>query len=211
MPISGDDYISPSRLQNKLDGVGQSKPLKLCYIGRAIDMKGPMDWLNAVHELIKSGVGVTAKWLGDGSLLEKMRATVENLGLNKYVAFPGYVSDRKEVLQTLQDSDVFLFCHKTPESPRCLVEALASGCPLVGYAGAYPQELVARYGGGGFATTGDWKGLASIVQDLDTNREKLRELVRSASISGRIYERDATMQNRIDLIDKYLKPVTPLG
>jgi glycosyltransferase involved in cell wall biosynthesis len=205
MPICGDDYITHGRLQNKLDALDHGRPLKLCYIGRAIDMKGPIDWLKTVHELIKSGVKINATWLGDGSLLSTMRTTAENLGLKNYVTFPGYISDRREILQTLQDSDIFLFCHKTPESPRCLVEALASGCPLVGYGSAYPQDLVARCGGGRFATLGNWKELANIVQDLETNREKLRDLIRRASVSGRLYDRDATMQNRIDLINKHMK------
>jgi hypothetical protein len=58
---------------------------------------------------------------------------------------------------------------------------------------------------------GNSKELANIVQDLHTNREKLRELIRLASISGRLYERDATMQRRIDLIKEYLKPAAELA
>jgi glycosyltransferase involved in cell wall biosynthesis len=206
IPICDEDYITPTQLQKKLDGVAPSKPLKLCYVGRAIDMKGPMDWLKVVYELTKSGVKINAIWMGDGSLLSSMQKTAEDLGLTDNVVLPGYVSDRREILQTLQDADLFLFCHKTPESPRCLVEALASGCPLVGYVSGYPQELVSQYGGGRFATLGDWKELAGIVRALDKDRDGLRELIRLASASGRLYERDAMMQHRIDLIKEYLNP-----
>ena len=104
------------------------------------------------------------------------------------------------IMQTLKNSDIFLFCHKTPESPRCLVEALVSGCPLVGYGSAFPKDLVAQRGGGQFAAVGDWRELVNIVKKLDKNREKLGELIQSASATGRLYERDATMQHRIDLI-----------
>ena len=148
MPISNEDYITQAQLQSNLNGINESRPLKLCYIGRAIEMKGPIDWLETLHELIKNGVEFNATWLGDGSLLPSMRAMAENLGMTDYVHFSGYVSDREQVLQTLRNSDIFLFCHKTPESPRCLVEALASGCPLIGYGSAYPKEIVAQRGGG---------------------------------------------------------------
>ena len=116
-----------------------------------------------------------------------------------------YLTGRR--LKTLRDSDIFLFCHKTPEFPRCLVEALASGCPLIGYGSAYPRELTAERGGGQFArldATG--KELADLVTALDKDRGTLRELIQAASASGELYERDRMMQQRIDLIKKYLKP-----
>jgi glycosyltransferase involved in cell wall biosynthesis len=206
MPISQNDYITDVELQSKLGGLNESRPLRVCYIGRVIDMKGPIDWLKTLHELEKRGVEISATWLGDGSLLPNMRSTVESLGMTSYVKLPGYVSDREEILRTLKDSDIFLFCHTTPESPRCLVEALASGCPLIGYGSAYPKELVGQCGGGKFASVGDWKDLVNVVTELDKNREKLRELIKFASASGRLYERDATMQRRIDLIKKYVRP-----
>ena len=52
---------------------------------------------------------------------------------------------------------VLVFCHTTPESPRNLVEALISGCPIVGYHSDFAAELVGD-GGGAFVTTGDVKG-----------------------------------------------------
>jgi glycosyltransferase involved in cell wall biosynthesis len=206
MPVSKADYITDNELQDKLSGLDASRPLKMTYAGRAIDMKGPMDWLKTLHELKRAGVEIDATWLGDGTMLSNMRSMAESLGLAEDVSFRGYVSDREEILRMLRRSDLFLFCHKTPESPRCLVEALASGCPLVGYGSAYPKEIVAQCGGGEFAEVGDWMELARIVTTLDRDRERLRELIRQSSSSGRLYERDATMQRRIDLI----KSIDPL-
>jgi glycosyltransferase involved in cell wall biosynthesis len=206
MPISKEEYVTDAQLETKLNDLVEGRPLTLCYVGRAIDMKGPMDWLKALHKLVKSDLVMRAVWLGDGSLLPNMQATAEKLGISDSVTFAGYVSDRNQILRTLKESDIFLFCHKTRESPRCLVEALACGCPLVGYGSAYPKEIVAQRGGGRFSTVGDWNGLADIVQDLDKNREKLCALTREASASGRLYERDSTMQRRIDLIKQYLRP-----
>ena len=126
--------------------------------------------------------------------------------MTEYVSFPGYVSERDEILQTLKDSDIFLFCHNTPESPRCLVEALASGCPLIGYGSAYPKDLVAQSGGGEFAALGNWKELADIVQHLDRNRDKLRELIRSASTWGRSYDWHTHLRRRAVLIREMPTP-----
>lgn len=211
MPISEVDYITNEQLQSKLSSVSESRSLRVCYVGRAVDMKGPTDWLTTLHELKKCGVEITATWLGDGSLLPSMKSMAKSLGLTGSVKFSGYVSSREEILRTLRHSDIFLFCHKTPESPRCLIEALASGCPLIGYGSAYPRELVEQFGGGQFSAVGDWKNLVNIVKAIDQDRTKLRELIQSASISGRLFERDATMQQRIDLIRKYLGPAKSIS
>ena len=206
--IYKDDQITDVQLERKLDNIKNNLPLKICYVGRAVDMKGPMDWLYAVHELIKSGVQLKATWLGDGSLLTAMRTGAESLGIAKHVSFPGYVTDRKEILRTMKEADIFLFCHKTRESARCLGEALACGCPLVGYASAYPVDLVARHGGGLFASQGDWGELAKLVQRLTNSREELATLTSRASISGKRFDRTETMKNRIELIKKYVAPTT---
>ena len=206
MPISKEDYITNSQLQMKLNALDENRPLRISYVGRVIDMKGPLDWLEVLCRVMERGVAIDAKWLGDGSLLPKMRAAAENLGIADKVRFVGYVSDREKILQTLRDLDIFLFCHKTPESPRCLVEALASGCPLIGYGGGYPRELTAERGGGQFASVDNRVELADLVTALNENRGKLREMIRAASASGELYERDATMQQRIELIKQYLGP-----
>jgi glycosyltransferase involved in cell wall biosynthesis len=138
--------------------------------------------------------------LGDGSLLADMRTKIDKLGIGESVTLTGFVMDPNLVLQKMKDSDIFLYCHKTQESARCLGEALACGCPLIGYASAYPVELVGQHGGGQFAGLGDWGDLAEKIQYLDRNREKLSKLINDASVSGSIFDREARLRDRIDLI-----------
>src|SRR5262249_54787600 len=84
MTISKDDYITEGELQEKLASVGRDRPLRLCYAGRAIEMKGPMDWLNTINELVQAGVKLRATWLGDGSLLAEMRSAAEAMGISAH-------------------------------------------------------------------------------------------------------------------------------
>ena len=199
-PISANDRIGDAELAGKRGAVTSGRPLKLCYVGRCIEMKGPSDWLSTLHQIEAHGVAFEAVWLGAGSALERMRAKTNALGLQGRVEFRGHVADRDAVLRVMRDSDLFLFCHQTPESPRCLVEALASGCPLVGYASAYARELVEQEGGGQFVDAGDWRGLADLLTFLARDRDKIRDLIQAAAASGRLHDRDRAMQRRIDLI-----------
>ena len=201
--ISPEDHISAVRLQAKRDRIAAKEPLSISYAGQAIARKGPLDWLKAIHGISEAGVEFQATWFGDGSLMPEMKREAERLGIGGKVMFPGSVG-RKEIMATLQNTDIFLFCHKTGESPRCLGEALASGCALVGYGTQYPRELVAKRGGGEFTEMDDSQGLADIIVCLDRDRAKLDGLVAAAAASGRLLDRDIAMQERIDLIKTHL-------
>ena len=203
--VSMEDQLSAAEVQAKLAQIKNEKTLAIAYAGRMIEMKGPLEWLKAIHGAIENGVDLQATWFGDGPLMPEMRQNLERLGVGRSVSFPGALG-RTEVMARLRKTDIFLFCHKTGESPRCLSEALASGCALVGYGSAFPRDLVARYGGGEFAGLGDWKGLASIIIALDRDRAKLGALVEAAASSGKLLERNAAIQERIDLIKTYLTP-----
>lgn len=204
MTISKTDHIAEVELQEKLAKVGTARPLRLCYVGRAIEMKGPMDWLDVIDQLVKAGIQIRATWLGDGSLLQQMRGAADSMGISTYVDLLGYVGERQAIQRTLKEADILLFCHKTKESARIFGEALSSGCPIVGYGSAYPKELVEQHGGGVFVEVGDRRGLADVVRRLAQDPDALRQLIRNASLSGRLIDRDSLMQQRIDLIKEHV-------
>jgi glycosyltransferase involved in cell wall biosynthesis len=201
--VSSEDYIPVAELRDKLDKIKRGNAITIAYAGRMVDMKGPLDWVSTVHAVIESEVKLHATWFGDGPLMSEIRREVERLGIGPNVTLAGTVS-REDLMRRLRRTDIFLFCHKTGESPRCLSEALAAGCSLVGYGSKFPRDLVANYGGGEFARSGDWKMLASIVVSLNRDRPRLKQLMESASASGRKLDRETAMQERIDLIKRYL-------
>ena len=157
--VSSVDHIPTESARRKTRARKKDKPLTISYAGRMIEMKGPFDWLRAIRGAVDAGVELRATWFGDGSLMSEMQHEAKQLGIHNRVAFAGIV-DRDEIMASLQKTDIFLFCHKTGESPRCLGEALAAGCPLVGYGTAYSRDLVATRGGGAFAAVGDYHALA---------------------------------------------------
>lgn len=182
------DQISPDELAAKLATIRAGEPLQICYAGRASGMKGPLDWLKVLHQVHRAGVPFQATWLGDGELLPEMKQLAKTLEIADYVSFPGFVGDRTTIYETLRHHHLFLFCHKTPESPRCLIEALVSGCPLVGYESRYQTELVAREGGGILTPLDQWQTLADAVIQLDRDRETLAKLTAAAAEKGRSFD-----------------------
>lgn len=198
------DQIDPAKVAAKIEQVASGQLLRICYVGRATEMKGPIDWIHVIDRLHQAGLRVKATWLGDGNSLPEMRQLAEQLNLSDCIEFGGFVRDRQQILETMRQHHIFMFCHKTPESPRCLVEALVSGTPIVGYDSAYPRGLVAEYGGGIFTPLHDQAALAEQVLELNRDRSKLCDLIREAAKSGKLYDEETVFQHRSDLIKRYL-------
>lgn len=156
--------------------------LQIVYAGRVDADKGPRDWIETLA-LLEGRVDFAACWYGEGPLLDAMRRDVEARGLTHRIAFPGSIDDRAALLAAVSDADIFMFCHQTQESPRCLIEALVSGTPIVGYDSAYPAELIAAHGGG-LLTPHAPTGLADAICELAGDRDRLAGLYRAAAADG---------------------------
>jgi glycosyltransferase involved in cell wall biosynthesis len=197
------DQINQVDLAQKIASITNRDPLQISYSGRLGEMKSPLDWVRAIDLACQSGVKLKATWLGDGPLLGEAQALARQLAVDQYIDFPGFISDRQQVLSTMRNSHIFMFCHKTPESARCLIEALVSGCPIVGYRSAHADGLVEQTGGGQFVPVNDWQKLAETIVSLDQDRLKLAELVRQAAQSGEKFDQESIYQHRSSLIRQY--------
>ena len=201
--IAKSDHIGSGPLETKIASAGKG-PLKLTYVGRADAMKGPMDWIEVLSGLAAQGIDFQATWIGDGDLLERMKARVSELGLNDRIALPGFSNDRDIVLSALRRSHLFLFCHKTPESPRCLIEALVSGTPIVGYASAFSEDLINAHGGGRLVALNDQIALSAALADLAVDRNALADLIKNAAMDGAPFDDVSVFQHRSEIIKENL-------
>lgn len=202
--IGVKDHISPDRLTAKLAEVRAGAPLRVLYVGRAEMMKGPLDWLAALDGLRQRGVDFQAEWIGDGAMMPEMRLRIEALGLAGRVELRGFVSDRARVIEAYRAAHVFLFCHLTPESPRCLIEALISGTPLIGYEGGFAQDLIAAHGGGLLEPQRDTTSLSDSLAELAGDRSSLAALIGRAAQDGAPFTDEMVFRHRCDLIKTHL-------
>ena len=189
--------ITSTVLDNK---VNRSRAaIRVLYAGRAHAEKGVYDWVEVLAILAQLNIEFSATWLGDGPDLEGARAAVRTAGLGEFVDFPGAIYDRDLLLDQVRDADIFLFCHKTQESPRCLIEALISGTPIVGYESNYASDLI-RHNLGGVLTKGEPQQLAEAVARLVADRPALASLTRAAAADGYPFTDTSVFRHRSDLI-----------
>lgn len=69
-------------------------------------------------------------WLGDGIFLESLKTQCNEMNLRNFY-FRGQVS-AKEVVEEMNECDLFLLASRTEGLPRVIIEAMAQGLPVIG-------------------------------------------------------------------------------
>jgi alpha-1,6-mannosyltransferase len=117
-------------------GLGGDGPL-LIYAGR-IDNEKRADRLLAMFRSLPPDMGAAMVLIGDG----KLRASMMEQAAGLPVAFPGFEDDRAELARALASSDLYVSAMADETFGISVLEAQASGLPVVGVAsGAMPDRV----------------------------------------------------------------------
>ena len=140
-------------------GLPETGPL-LIYAGR-IDNEKRADRLIAMFRALPASLGASLIMLGDGKLRETLMEAAQGLP----VAFPGYVGDRAEIARMLASADIYVSCMADETFGLSVLEAQASGLPVVGFAsGAMVQRVPPALGK--LVTLDDTAAMAQAVVDV---------------------------------------------
>jgi glycosyltransferase involved in cell wall biosynthesis len=198
-----EDAIDQATLNTKLAGISAAPAIRVCYAGRLDPMKAPLEWLKAIATTRDLGVPIEAVWFGEGSLRAAAEAEIRRLKLEGIVRMPGFLSNRAQLLAELRAAHLMAFTHVTPESPRCLLESLISGTPIIGYENKFATDLTTGYGGGSFVSIHDWENLGRRMAALAVDRDKLRSLIQEAAHNGSRFNDAAVFAERSELIRRF--------
>jgi glycosyltransferase involved in cell wall biosynthesis len=190
--IRPEQHISRSGLDRRLKE-RKARSLRIAYAGRVSHEKGFLDWIEAISKA-SSRLNVTATWFGDGPGLNKARAT--SVGLP--ITFAGSLP-HDQLIASLKTFDAFVFCHKTLESPRCLIEALTCGLPLIGYRSPYPEGLIASHRGGVLVESNSPSALATAIVALG-DESRLHSLSLAAKADGAEFTDEHVFAHRAMLV-----------
>lgn len=134
VPLGVDlDNFNPSRGTPVDDGI-----IKLCYVGRMSHEKNPELALATALELHRRGLPVQMNMYGVGPDLDTLK---EQAG-DAPVVFHGFVKGREEVARRFAASDISLSVCPTETFGLAVLEALASGTPVVTSDRGGAHELV---------------------------------------------------------------------
>jgi glycosyltransferase involved in cell wall biosynthesis len=123
---------------------GNKTKTTFLFVGRLEEQKGLIYLIEAVRRLKSDMEGFTVQLVGDGSQRSHLEKLADAYGLGSYVKFTGRL-DLKRLREVYLDSDIFVLPSVWEGMPLTLLEAWASGLPvIVTSVGNIPEVCVNR-------------------------------------------------------------------
>jgi glycosyltransferase involved in cell wall biosynthesis len=160
--------------------------LKLLYVGR-ISKEKNLDLLeNAFRKLCKSHENIHLVIVGEGPYFEEMKKRTAGLP----VTFTGFL-DGEDLCQAYASSDVFVFPSSTDTFGNVILEAQASGLPVVVTDEGGPKENLIPGKTGYVIPANDENRFAGALHDLIDNPALLKDMKSNARrySEGRSFEK----------------------
>ena len=134
------------------------------------------------HEVIIKALGklgnpnIKCLIVGDGNLEQTLKALVKELKLDNQVVFAGY---RNDISDLLHASDAFVFPSLQEGLPVVLMEAMASGLPIICSNIRGNTDLIVDGKGGYLVNPRDVDGIAKAIKTLVDNNDTLEEMIKT--------------------------------
>lgn len=159
--------------------------LKILYVGRVSREKDLPLLEKAFQQIVRCRPGLRLIVVGSGPYLDAMRSSMKGLP----VTFTGYLSG-EDLAQAYASSDIFAFPSATDTFGNVVLEAQASGLPVVVTDRGGPHENVLPSDTGFVVPAGDADAFAAALLDLIDHpalRQRMKEKARD-SMKDRSFE-----------------------
>lgn len=147
-------------------------------VTRFASQKAPMDTILGFNQIIKKGfVNSRLIMVGDGPLLEESKTLAKKLELNNKIIFTGIRNDIPEILKAF---DVFILSSLWEGLPRVILQAIASGVPVIATDIDGNSEIIVDGITGILVKPNDPHQISSKIIELIENLEESNKLVKNA-------------------------------
>ena len=179
--------------------------LRVLFVGNMIQSKGYRDVLDAVGLAHRSGLNLTADFVGGWvrpSDEEDFARRVRALGVEDCVTHHGMVRDRSRVHALYRDADVCALptYYPTEAQPLVIIEALSAGTPVVATRHAAIETMVRHEQEAWFVPPRDPEALAQAFQTITAARLWLKLSRNGRARYESLFGADAVRNQWIDLL-----------
>lgn len=117
------DYFYPNRKKKKEEFI-------FITVGNLVKIKNQKLMIDAFSKAFKEQNNVKLYIIGKGELYEQLQTYIKQLELEKQIKLLGYKS-RKEIVEYLNDSDVFISTSKFETFSIAVIEAMSMSMPII--------------------------------------------------------------------------------
>lgn len=170
------DIAEPTWLDTPVTPIPTTR--SVCFVGRLVDRKGPLDLIEAVHRVHQRGRDLSLAMVGDGPLRGAALELIARHGLHEHVTLLGWGSAQL-VRRTIEASTSLVLPSSAEGLPMVLMEAFARGRPVITTPVAGIPELVEAGRSGWLVPPKDPAALSDAIEELlDCSNEMLTGMAR---------------------------------
>ena len=177
-------------------------------VGRLNQQKGHNDLIPIIPYIIKEFSEVKFIWVGDGELRSQLETAVKAAKIEASVRFLGY---RTDIPQLLKAADLFLFPSHYEGYPFALLEAMASGLPIVSSDANPMPEIITDRAHGLLFRTGDRNDILAKLRWALQNPLSLQGMTENAKLRVRKFSASKMSCETLDLVQQLIKKKTGDG
>lgn len=177
--------------------------LKIINIGAFIPVKNQQLAIKVLKELKMAGVHAELTFVGEGNEMAGVKKMAKHEALSNQVHFAGKQS---EVSKYLADSHVYLHTGIKEAFGLVLLEAMASGLPVVSLNGHGNKELIENGKNGFLIEKQDPDAFLKAIKTITENEETYLRYSQNAVSFARQYDINAYVQKLMDVYTNSLKP-----
>jgi glycosyltransferase involved in cell wall biosynthesis len=175
----------------------------ILWVGRLVYQKGLDILLDALEQLKDQSWQLTL--VGDGPQRVLLEELAQEKGIANRIIFTGWL-DRKDLYRYYCESNMFVFPSRHEGMPNSVLEAMASGLPVIASKIAGNEELILPGISGMLVPPGDHNQLASALRNLiadSTLRLQMGAEARKRVVSRFTWEE--TAQQYLSLMEEILQ------
>ncbi len=183
--------------------------IQYCYlvgiVGRLVPIKGHKMFLDAARELKIRNEELKIKFIivGDGELRRELEEYAKAIGLADDVIFLGW---RRDLDVIYADLDIVCLTSLNEGTPVSLIEAQASGKPVVATDVGGTRDIVVDGNTAILVKSEDSEGFAKVIEELLNNEQKRIDFgMRGREIVKDKFSKDKLINNMEDLYNKLLQ------
>jgi glycosyltransferase involved in cell wall biosynthesis len=176
-------------------------PINLLSVGRLITRKR-VDWLiDAVALAVQEGLDVRLNVVGEGNLLADLQKKVADMRLCERIVFMGLVQ-RQQMPEVYRANDIFVMASQHEGMSNAMLEAVASGLPVITTPCEGADELIGE--NGVLVNHPDLQEFVAAVNLIATDKDKYSAMSKAGRDIAEQFSWSAVAQRYIQYYEKLM-------
>jgi glycosyltransferase involved in cell wall biosynthesis len=196
-------YQNQKNPQDRLQFGIPADQVLLMYVGRLSPEKNITFLLRAFGGTAEAFDNIHLMLVGDGPERKDLEELVQQMGLISRVSFTGAVP-YSEIPGYLAIADAFMTASVTEVHPLSIIEAMASGLPVLGIISPGVGDTI-EDGVTGFLTTHDLAAYTAKMVRLVSEHENRRKMGEQAQLASQIYDIRRTTRTMISVYERLIR------